>query len=119
MYGLRLTRDLVSSLLCGRPTSPGSGKSLRAGIPSCINLSHCCDNMPKRSNLRKKEVTLVYSPPRWGDGKGTAGEAEAASHSVPTLRKLRVVNAGVSFAFSFLFNPGRQSMGCYVRRGLH
>ena len=113
-----LTQDLVSSLLCGRPMSPGSEKSLRAVIPSCINcLSNCCDNMPKRSNLRKKGVTLVYSRPQWGDGEGTAGESEAASHTVPTLRKKRVVNAGISFAFSFLFNPGHQSMGCYVRKG--
>lgn len=92
---------------------------VREKSESCINcLSYCCDNMPKKSNLRKKGVTLVYSPLRWGDGEGTAGEAEAASHTVPTLRKQRVVNAGVSFAFSFLSSPGHQSMGCYIRKDL-
>jgi hypothetical protein len=43
-------------------------------------------------------------------GEGTAAEPEVAAHTVSTIRKQIAVDAGIQFAFSFLFSPGSQPM---------
>ena len=87
-------------------------------LPSCSSyLSHWCNKIPYKSNLRKKWVNLAYSSGDtvYSSGDGTGREAEATGH---TMSRVRKPGWTLEFVFSFLLSPGPQTMGwCHLHLG--